>query len=62
MDKNNERNHMQESRKGIHHKLSPAVPAGTDRRVPNSIRYGDAMWMYSNAMEKEENRTVKAKR
>ena len=36
---------MQESRKGIHHKLLPAVPAGTDRKVPNGIRYGDAMGM-----------------
>ena len=61
MDKNNERNHMQESRKGIHHKLLPALSAGTDRRVPNSIRIGDVIGVQSNAMEKEENRMVKQK-
>jgi hypothetical protein len=29
--------------------------------VPNGIRYGDVIGVQSNAMEKEENRTAKAK-
>ena len=47
MDQTCERNNMQESWKGIHHKLLPAAPAGADRRVPNGIRMGDRIGVQS---------------
>ena len=53
--------HMQESRKGIHHKLLPAPTAGTEWEFRMVIQYGDVIGVQSNAMEKEENRMVKQK-
>jgi len=52
---------MQESRKGIYHKLLPAPTAGTEWEFRMVIQYGDVIGVQSNAMEKEENRMVKQK-
>ena len=40
----------------------PAPTAGTEWEFRMVIQYGDVIGVQSNAMEKEENRTAKAKR
>ena len=51
MDHGHEINHMQESRKGIHHKLLPAPTAGTEWEFRMVIQYGDVIEMHSSEQD-----------